>query len=245
MPRYELVEGTSSKFWEIVLEGKSFTTKWGRIGTAGQSTTKSFATAAVAKKEHEKLIAEKTKKGYTLVEAAGSKPAKKPAKKPAEKPAKKAKKGGKTLKSVLELENKGATLGLSEAQRALLESNPDDRISLCVFDYEAIHSDDGSEDDADLQNYYGLMEVFDKVESGELVPFAALGLYGWNRGDSPFQNEGNDGLLCFQPGTGQVAWLNASGELEPWAASLDALDIREGDEDGGDEDGGDEEGGDE
>ena len=67
MPRYELVEGTSSKFWQIDLEGTSFTTTYGKIGTNGQSTTKSFADDAKAKHEHDKLVAEKTKKGYSLV----------------------------------------------------------------------------------------------------------------------------------------------------------------------------------
>ncbi len=64
MPRYELVEGTSSKFWEISLDGASFTVRYGRIGTDGQSQTKSFATAEAALIEHDKLVREKTKKGY-------------------------------------------------------------------------------------------------------------------------------------------------------------------------------------
>lgn len=67
MPRYELVEGTSSKFWEIALDGAKFTTTWGKIGTAGQSTTKEWKDAATAQKEHDKLVAEKVKKGYQLV----------------------------------------------------------------------------------------------------------------------------------------------------------------------------------
>src|SRR3954471_13456015 len=68
MPRYELVEGTSSKFWEITLDGASFTTTYGRIGTDGQSTTKEWKNEAEAKKQYDKLIAEKTKKGYELAE---------------------------------------------------------------------------------------------------------------------------------------------------------------------------------
>ncbi len=62
--RYELVEGTSSKFWAISLSGESLTTRYGRIGTDGQTTTKTFESAAKARKEHDKLVAEKTKKGY-------------------------------------------------------------------------------------------------------------------------------------------------------------------------------------
>ena len=64
MPRYEFSEGSSNKFWEIKLSGKSFTTTYGKIGTDGQTTIKTFKTDAEAKKEHDKLIAEKTKKGY-------------------------------------------------------------------------------------------------------------------------------------------------------------------------------------
>ena len=70
MPRYEFSEGTSNKFWQIELEGTSFTTTFGKIGTAGQSSTKSFDTDAKAESEYNKLIAEKTKKGYQLVGAA-------------------------------------------------------------------------------------------------------------------------------------------------------------------------------
>ncbi len=68
MPRYEMVEGSSSKFWEITLDGASFTTTYGRIGTDGQSTTKEWKNEAEAKKQYDKLIAEKTKKGYELAE---------------------------------------------------------------------------------------------------------------------------------------------------------------------------------
>ncbi len=61
---FEFVEGSSSKFWEVSVEGCDLTTRWGRIGTDGQSKTKSFATAAKAQAEHDKLIAEKVGKGY-------------------------------------------------------------------------------------------------------------------------------------------------------------------------------------
>ena len=67
MARYELVEGTSSKFWEVDVSGSDLTVTFGRIGTVGQSKTKSFADAAGAVKERDKLVKEKTGKGYTLV----------------------------------------------------------------------------------------------------------------------------------------------------------------------------------
>ena len=69
--RYEFVEGASSKFWEIELDGESFTATWGRIGTEGQSKTQDFDSPAEAKKAHDKLCAEKEKKGYVLKGGAG------------------------------------------------------------------------------------------------------------------------------------------------------------------------------
>ena len=119
MPRYEFSEGTSNKFWEINLSGKSFTTTYGKIGTSGQTTIKQFKSDADAKKEYDKLVAEKVKKGYepangssgrassdddddeddddkpakkvaTKKAAAPAKPAAKPAAKAAAKPAAKA-----------------------------------------------------------------------------------------------------------------------------------------------------------
>ena len=73
MPRreFQFTDGSSKKFWAIQLEGNSFTVHYGRIGTAGQSQEKSFADEAAAKKEHDKLVAEKTKKGYAEVQADG------------------------------------------------------------------------------------------------------------------------------------------------------------------------------
>jgi len=62
--RFELVEGSSSKFWQIQVEGASFTVTYGRIGTAGQSKTTKCASAEAARTEADKLIREKTKKGY-------------------------------------------------------------------------------------------------------------------------------------------------------------------------------------
>jgi predicted DNA-binding WGR domain protein len=95
MPRYEFQEGNSSKFWEITLEGTSFTTTYGRIGTDGQSSLKEWDSEEKAKKEYDKLVAEKVKKGYELVSGNGpaAKPAPAPAAKPAPAPTAKAKGG--------------------------------------------------------------------------------------------------------------------------------------------------------
>ena len=64
MRRFELVEGTSSKFWEVAVAGSDVTVRFGRIGTNGQTKTKSFASATAAQAEHDALVKEKTGKGY-------------------------------------------------------------------------------------------------------------------------------------------------------------------------------------
>lgn len=64
-PRYfEFIGGTSRKFWSVSQSGCDVTTRWGRIGTTGQSKTKSFADPAAAAKQMSKLIDEKISEGY-------------------------------------------------------------------------------------------------------------------------------------------------------------------------------------
>lgn len=70
--RFELVEGASSKFWEISLAGSSFTVRYGRIGSDGTSKTTDAGTPEKAAAEVDKLIREKTRKGYQ--EAGGAPP---------------------------------------------------------------------------------------------------------------------------------------------------------------------------
>ena len=68
MPRhFEFVEGASAKFWEVTVSSSDVTVRFGRIGTDGQTQTKSFGDAAAAQKHADKLIGEKTKKGLTEV----------------------------------------------------------------------------------------------------------------------------------------------------------------------------------
>ncbi len=67
MPRFELSDGKSRKFWEISVEGPSYTVRYGRVGTSGRSSTKEFASADKAAAAAEKLIRQKTKKGYAPV----------------------------------------------------------------------------------------------------------------------------------------------------------------------------------
>ncbi len=69
MRRFELIEGKSSKFWEIEREGCEYTVRYGRIGTSGQSLSKTAASEERAQAEVDKLIREKTGKGYAEVGA--------------------------------------------------------------------------------------------------------------------------------------------------------------------------------
>jgi DNA ligase 1 len=62
--RFELVEGTASKFWEVARDGLSVTVRYGRIGTDGQSKIKDFADEAAAIRHAGGLIDEKVGKGY-------------------------------------------------------------------------------------------------------------------------------------------------------------------------------------
>lgn len=70
MPRYEFKDDKSQKFWEIKREGDSFTTRFGKIGTDGQTSTKTYDSEEKCIKEYEKVVKSKTKKGYVLVEEA-------------------------------------------------------------------------------------------------------------------------------------------------------------------------------
>jgi predicted DNA-binding WGR domain protein len=65
--RCEFVEGTAAKFWEILRQGTMITIRYGRIGTQGQTLTKSFDTDERAERELEKLLGEKLRKGYREV----------------------------------------------------------------------------------------------------------------------------------------------------------------------------------
>jgi len=65
MKRYfEFVGGTSVKFWEIRTNGSAVTVRYGRIGTDGQTQTKTLADPQAALRHAEKLIASKLAKGY-------------------------------------------------------------------------------------------------------------------------------------------------------------------------------------
>jgi DNA ligase-1 len=65
--RFELVDGASSKFWEVSVQGCEMRVTFGRLGSGGQGKTKAFVDPQTAARESEKLIAEKTGKGYREV----------------------------------------------------------------------------------------------------------------------------------------------------------------------------------
>jgi predicted DNA-binding WGR domain protein len=54
----------TQKFWEITQEELKVSVRFGKLGVQGQTTVKEFDSADEAKKYAEKVIAEKTKKGY-------------------------------------------------------------------------------------------------------------------------------------------------------------------------------------
>ena len=70
---FEFAEGSSSKFWEIWRDGSKVKTRYGKIGADGQTTVKDEGDEAKATKLHDKLVGEKTKKGY-VVESEGPAP---------------------------------------------------------------------------------------------------------------------------------------------------------------------------
>ncbi len=57
----------SDKFWNIEIEGKTQTVRFGKIGTAGRETIKDFASEEECIKDSDKLIAQKLKKGYVEI----------------------------------------------------------------------------------------------------------------------------------------------------------------------------------
>ena len=61
---YEYEDEKSSKFWEVSREDNRVTVRYGRIGAKGQTKAKEHADAAAATAAMEKLIDEKTGKGY-------------------------------------------------------------------------------------------------------------------------------------------------------------------------------------
>ncbi|HEV3255317.1 MAG TPA: DNA ligase [Gemmataceae bacterium] len=65
--RFEFSAGNSTKFWELTVRDAEVTVRYGRIGTQGQTNVKSFPDQQAAARHADKLIHEKTDKGYREV----------------------------------------------------------------------------------------------------------------------------------------------------------------------------------
>ena len=70
--RLEFIDETSSKFWEVEVVGDEVTTRWGRIGTAGQSKSKTYASESAARLDADAQLAKKLKGGYLEVAVVAS-----------------------------------------------------------------------------------------------------------------------------------------------------------------------------
>jgi len=62
-----MTQDGGDKFWEIDVVGAAHTVRFGKIGGAGQERTKTFASAAAAAVDAERLVGEKTGTGYRPV----------------------------------------------------------------------------------------------------------------------------------------------------------------------------------
>ncbi|HGM5489344.1 TPA: DUF4132 domain-containing protein [Serratia fonticola] len=67
MRHFEFKDDKSSKFWQVEQSDSELNLRWGKIGTQGQSQTKSFDNEAKALAAMTKLIKEKTGKGYVEI----------------------------------------------------------------------------------------------------------------------------------------------------------------------------------
>lgn len=61
---FELIDDKSSKFWEVGRSGNHVTVRYGKIGTDGTRKTKELGDENSAKLHHDKLVEQKTSKGY-------------------------------------------------------------------------------------------------------------------------------------------------------------------------------------
>jgi len=60
----EFTDANSAKFWQVSVNAESVITQWGKIGTVGQSKTKSYDSPEAAEKDALKQKNAKLKKGY-------------------------------------------------------------------------------------------------------------------------------------------------------------------------------------
>src|SRR4051812_3769280 len=57
-------DALSHKFWNVDVKGDAITVQFGRVGTKGQTQTKTLADEAAARREADRLIRDKVRKGY-------------------------------------------------------------------------------------------------------------------------------------------------------------------------------------
>ena len=70
MRTFQFSDAKSHKFWAIDVQGKSFTVTFGKVGTAGQSQTKTFATEEKAAAEQQAAAEQRWKDRVAAQEAA-------------------------------------------------------------------------------------------------------------------------------------------------------------------------------
>ena len=58
------IEGSSDKFYEVSQDGRSVTFRYGRNGSDGITSTKTYSTVDEATKQANKIVSEKLDKGY-------------------------------------------------------------------------------------------------------------------------------------------------------------------------------------
>ncbi|MFT3776210.1 MAG: WGR domain-containing protein [Minicystis sp.] len=224
--RLELSDGTSHKFWEGAVEGESLTVRFGRVGTAGQVQTKNFPDAGAAQAALDKLVAEKTRKGYAVKRGESAEAAAPPATKgAAAKGGAKASSGDAELAGVLaELEKvtdagkrRPATAADLAAIEAVLGSVPADLAALYAFagNLDAVIGDaDGLLDWLDVTGAVGACETQREFETPEnLFPIAT-------------DNAGN--YACFDRDTGRIAdWDHETRDATPLSRTLAAYLAKE------------------
>lgn len=66
-----LQQGASNKFWQIEVHDDVVIVRWGRIGTAGRSTSKRHRDETAATRDAERQVNAKLRKGYQFVATSG------------------------------------------------------------------------------------------------------------------------------------------------------------------------------
>ena len=67
--RYEFEDEHEHKFWEVSIEGKIVTLRFGKVGTSGHRASREFTSAESARKFLEMRRLKKMKEGYIPVDS--------------------------------------------------------------------------------------------------------------------------------------------------------------------------------